>query len=139
MAEPPRLAYGRSMPAMPTCSSCQSSGEVPTDFGPVDCPDCGGAGFLPPRSVLVDWRARDLEQALVTGRPVQPEDLRWLVSELRTARKALTEIIALAHDVDDMDAIAQRIRFAANKALGLYEPAPAAAAAPDATAPSAPS
>jgi hypothetical protein len=44
-----------------------------------------------------------------------------MLTELRQARAALTEIIALAHDVDDSDAIAQRIRFVANRALGLYE------------------
>jgi hypothetical protein len=52
---------------------------------------------------------------------VGASDLTWMLTELRQARAALTDVIALAHDIDDSDAIAQRIRFVANKALGLYE------------------
>jgi hypothetical protein len=70
---------------------------------------------------LVDWRARDIDRAATEGKALSTEDARWLISELRNARSALTQIIALAHDIDDSDAIAVRIRFAANKALGLYE------------------
>jgi hypothetical protein len=102
------------------CANCLSSGEVPTDFGSVDCPDCGGVGYLPSHDVLVDWRSRDIERALAAGRAPDAQDVQWLLSELRTARTALTEIIALAHDVEDPDAISMRIRFAANRALGLY-------------------
>ncbi len=109
------------MSTVPACSSCFASGEVPTDYGAVDCPDCGGAGFLPSRHVLVDWRVRDFEQAVSRGDGLGPSDLKWMLTELRQARAALMEIIALAHDIDDGDAIAQRIRFVANKALGLYE------------------
>jgi hypothetical protein len=104
-----------------SCQSCFGSGEAATDFGVVDCPDCGGAGFLPSKNVLIDWRARDIEQALARGRAAEASDVHFLLSELRSARKALTEIIALAHDAQDPDLIAQRIRFAANRALGLYE------------------
>lgn len=95
----------------------------------VDCPDCGGAGYLPTKSVLVEWRARDIERAVERGRSAEPADVRWLLAELRNARAALTEIIALAHDAQDPDAIAVRIRFAANRALGTYdvESAPASA------------
>ena len=102
------------------CSSCQCSGTLPTDYGPVDCPDCGGAGYLPPRSVLTEWRARDIERGLATARAPDASDARWLLAELRQAREALTSIIALAHDVQDPDAIAMRIRFIANQGLGLY-------------------
>jgi hypothetical protein len=109
-----------SMSTLPACSSCHGSGEVPTDYGAVDCPDCGGAGFLPSRHVLVDWRAHDLEQSLARGEAPGAADVKWMLAELRQARVALTEIIALAHDVDDAEGIAQRIRFVANKALGLY-------------------
>lgn len=113
------------MTTFPACSTCMKTGEIPTDFGPVDCPDCGGAGHLPSRSVLVEWRCRDLERALARGRTPNAADLTWLLAELRTARAALNEILALAHDVDDSDAIAVRIRFAANRALGVYDSAPA--------------
>jgi hypothetical protein len=106
------------MPSGKQCGTCAGSGEAPTDYGPVDCPDCGGSGQLPSRSVLVDWRARDIERALLAGQATAPRDAQWLIDELRLARAALTEIIALAHD--GTDAVSNRIRFAANRALGLY-------------------
>lgn len=102
-----------------TCHSCGGSGEIPTDFGPTDCPDCGGAGFLPARSTLVEWRARDIERAVQAGIHPVPVDIRWLLAELRSTRKALTEVIALAHDATDPDSIAMKIRIIASRALGL--------------------
>ena len=109
------------MAPAPTCVTCAGSGEFPSDRGLVDCPDCGGTGALPPRATWVEWRSRDIDRAAVAGRELRADDARWLLSELRTARTALTEIIALAHDIQDSEAIALRIRFAANRALGLYE------------------
>ena len=109
------------MAQVPSCQSCMGSGEAASDFGPVDCADCGGAGFLPSKSVLVDWRSRDIEHALARGREVREADVRFLLSELRAARAALIDVVALAHDAQDPDAIAPRIRFTANRALGLYE------------------
>lgn len=109
------------MSQMAQCSSCGGTGEAPTDYGSVDCPDCGGSGTLPSRSVLVDWRARDIERAIARGQMPDGADATWLVEEVRRARAALTEIVALAHDVSDEDSIANRIRFVANRALGLYE------------------
>jgi hypothetical protein len=103
------------------CKTCHGSGETPTDYAVLDCPDCGGSGALPSRNVLVDWRARDIERALSAGCSPQASDVRWLLAELRLARGALTDVVALAHDARDPDAIAMRIRFAANRALGLYE------------------
>lgn len=103
------------------CVSCWGTGEHPGDFGSVDCPDCGGSGLLPSRAVLVDWRSRDIERAHAQDDSALSADLRWLIAELRAARGALGEIIALAHDVDDSDRIAQRIRFLANRALGTYD------------------
>ncbi len=112
------------VPESMRCSSCFGTGEAPSDYGVVDCPDCGGAGYLPTKNVLVEWRARDVERAVERGRAAEPADVRWLLAELRNARAALTEIIALAHDAHDPDAIALRIRFAANRALGVYEVSP---------------
>jgi len=102
------------------CESCFGSGALPTDFGMVDCPDCGGAGSLPSKAVLVEWRTRDIERALIAGQPPAPVDVRWLIDELRLARSALTDVISLAHDATDPESIAVKIRFAANRALGLY-------------------
>jgi hypothetical protein len=104
------------------CMSCYGTGETVTNTGPADCPDCGGSGILPTRGVLIEWRARDVERAHGSGDDEAAVHVRWLVSELRSARGALNEIIALAHDLDeDSDRIAQRIRFVANRALGTYE------------------
>jgi len=103
----------------PSCTSCGGTGEIPTDFGPTDCPDCGGAGFLPRKSVLVDWRSRDIERAVSAGIRPAAVDIRWLLAELRSARSALSEVVALAHDVNDDDAIAMKIRVVASRALGL--------------------
>ena len=103
----------------PTCHSCGGSGEIPTDFGPTDCPDCGGAGFLPAKNALVEWRARDIERAVQAGIHPAAVDVRWLLAELRNTRRALTDVIALAHDATDPDSIAMRIRLVAGRALGL--------------------
>jgi hypothetical protein len=103
------------------CTSCQGTGETPTDYGVVDCPDCGGSGLLPSPNVLVEWRVADIERALQAGGAANTTDVKWLLTELRKARKALTEIIALAHDAHDADSIALRIRFSANQALGMYD------------------
>ena len=113
------------MSKLQSCGTCQGSGETPTDFGAVDCPDCGGAGFLPPSNVLSDWRARDIEKRLSSGATPENDDVRWLLAQVRTSRTALTEIIALAHDINDSDAIAMRIRATANRALGMYAIEPA--------------
>lgn len=107
-------------PTASNCLSCHGSGEYPTDSGLIDCPDCGGSGSLPSRKVLVEWRAGDIERAYAGSREAVSADVRWLLAELRIARSALTEIIAFAHDVSDENAIATRIRFLANRALGLY-------------------
>ena len=105
-----------------TCMSCYGTGETVTNTGPADCPDCGGSGILPTRAVLIEWRARDVERAHGAGDDESAVHVRWLVAELRSARSALNEIIALAHDAgEDGDRIAQRIRFVANRALGTYE------------------
>ncbi len=103
----------------PVCHSCGGAGDVPTDFGPVNCPDCGGAGYLPEKRVLTEWRSRDIERAVTSGIIPASVDVRWLLSELRNARKALTEVHALAHDCSDDDGIAMKIRVVASRALGL--------------------
>jgi len=102
------------------CKSCHGSGEVPSEFGPARCPDCGGAGYLPSPHVLVEWRARDIERAHAGAAGGTGGDIRWLLAELRRSRDALTEIAALAQELDE-NPISARIRFAANQALRLYE------------------
>ena len=101
------------------CSTCLGSGEIGTEVGPVDCPDCGGSGALPHPLVAVEWRVRDIERSHASGRDDVSADMRWLIAELRRARTALTEISALAEDAGDSD-IGKRLRFTANRALELY-------------------
>jgi hypothetical protein len=102
------------------CRSCHGSGEVASESGPASCPDCGGAGYLPSPHVLVEWRARDIERAHTGSSSSTGGDVRWLLAELRRAREALTEISALAQELDE-NPVSTRIRFAANQALRLYE------------------
>lgn len=102
------------------CNSCAGSGEVGTEVGPVDCPDCGGSGSLPHPYVLVEWRVRDIEKARAGGSDAVASDIRWLIAELRRARGALTQIASLGADAGDSE-LARRIRFTTNQALELYE------------------
>jgi len=104
------------------CETCNGTGDVPSRIGPAACPDCGGSGLLPEKNVLVDWRTSDIERALNAGITVHPGDVQFLLSELRAARKALTEVVALAHDIDDP--IALRIRHTASGVLGLTDARP---------------
>jgi hypothetical protein len=101
------------------CICCKGAGQVTTDVGPTVCPDCGGAGHLSEQRARVECRARDIERAVSAG--IQPvrADVRWLLSELRMARKALNEVVALAHDAADPDGISLKIRIVAGRALGL--------------------
>jgi hypothetical protein len=103
------------------CSSCYGSGEIGTESGPADCPDCGGSGQLPSPDTLIEWRARDIERAYASRGDATTMDVRWLIAELRRARGALTEIVALAQDASDGDPITMRIRGIASNALGYLE------------------
>lgn len=116
------------MTAESACETCNGTGDVPSRVGPAACPDCGGSGQLPGKSVLVDWRLSDIERALNAGITVHPKDVQFLLSELRSARKALTEVVALAHDIEDPNNIGQRIRMTSTKVLGLDNARPAKSA-----------
>src|SRR5262245_54986388 len=109
------------------CNSCSGSGEVGTESGPVDCPDCGGSGALPHPSVLVEWRMRDIERARASGSDDAASDIRWLIAELRRARTALTEIASLAEDAGESET-ARRLRVTAGQALELFEVQPVTSA-----------
>jgi len=111
---------------------------VPTDDGPVACPDCGGAGVLPTNNVLVEWRAAAIEQAHGGGQGDNAQiaqDVRWLAFELRRARLALTKMLALAEELGEEPA-GQQLRFIANEALGLYPIAAATGPRAKASSPS---
>jgi hypothetical protein len=116
------------------CSSCSGSGEVGTEAGPVDCPDCGGSGALPHASVLVEWRMRDIERARGADTDDAASDIRWLIAELRRARTALTEIQSLAEDAGESET-ARRLRVTAGQALELFEVHPVSSPAPSGGSP----
>jgi hypothetical protein len=102
------------------CQSCSGTGELGTDSGVVDCPDCGGSGLLPHPHTLAEWRMRDIEREHGANHEAVAADVRWLIAELRRARAALTEIIALAQDGESVDAAA-RIKLTAVRSLEFYE------------------
>lgn len=114
------------------CNSCTGSGELGTGAGILDCPDCGGEGYLPHPSVLVDWRARDIEAAYAKSRDSAAADILWLVTELRKARRALTEVVTVAQEssqdssrgpasTPEHVSLLQRISVTAGCALSLFE------------------
>ncbi len=100
------------------CESCLGTGEYPTDYGMVDCPDCGGSGHMPSRRVVVERRLRDVERALEGGLRLKQDDMRWLLLEIRTMRQALRTVVALSHDGTDETSVSAQIRRTAEKALG---------------------
>jgi hypothetical protein len=102
------------------CHSCSGTGELGTDAGVVDCPDCGGSGLLPHPHTLVEWRMRDIEREYGSRREAVAADVRWLISEVRRAREALTEIVALAQEGESADATG-RIQMLAVRALEYYD------------------
>jgi hypothetical protein len=102
------------------CHSCSGTGELGTDGGVVDCPDCGGSGLLPHPHTLVEWRMRDVEREYGSSHEAVAADVRWLIAEVRRAREALTEIVALAQDGDPADTVA-RIQMVGVRALEFYE------------------
>jgi hypothetical protein len=102
------------------CQTCYGEGEVPTDDGPVACPDCGGAGTLPHPDTLIEWRLREIEVVHTAPGSEMANDLRWLAFELRRARAALTELLAMVDELDDSP-MSTRMRFVASRALSLYD------------------
>jgi hypothetical protein len=104
------------------CQTCHGEGSVGSELGAARCPDCGGTGTLPGRDVLVEWRVTQIERVHGGKSDEVSGHIRWLAFELRKARQALNQVIALSAELDEEHAIAQRIRFVANDALGLYQP-----------------
>lgn len=119
------MGIKRPGPGQRQCNSCSGTGELGTEVGLVDCPDCGGSGVLPHPNVLVEWRMRDIEKARGGEVDAVASDFRWLIAELRRARTALTDIAALAEDAGDSEPV-QRIRMIAGQALALFEVVPVA-------------
>lgn len=67
---------------------------------------------------MVERRLRDVERAVDGGLRLKPDDMRWLLLEVRTLRQALRSVVALSHDGNDESTSATQIRRTAEKALG---------------------
>jgi hypothetical protein len=80
--------------------------------------------------VLVEWRSREIERLYARGDRQIAQDIDWLIFEIRRARSALTNLLALADEVAD-DATTKQMRFIASEALGLYPPEPTDQAHPE--------
>jgi hypothetical protein len=107
----------------PKCESCYGEGSLPSDQGPMACPDCGGSGVLPRPDTHVEWRLREIERTFGVGSEEAAQAVRWLAFELRRARAALTEVLALSGELPDSAELV-RLRFSANRALSLYDEVP---------------
>lgn len=105
-------------PTINGCASCYGTGEIVTESGPVDCPDCMGVGRTP-RGEVMEWRLRDIERAHGSHPNDCVTDIRWLLFELRRHREALLQIFTRCQDIDDT-ALAAELRHLANGALDLY-------------------
>jgi hypothetical protein len=105
------------------CQTCYGTGEIVTEHGPVDCPDCYGDGKAAHGGTKMEWRLRDIEKTYRAGpgRKESLTDIMWLVHELRQAREALVLILTRCQDADESDEMAKYVRNQAMAALGLYE------------------
>jgi hypothetical protein len=108
------------------CASCQGAGEIGTDHGPVDCPDCFGEGRQLDPPTRLEWRLRDIERTHPGGAHGCDADMRWLVFELRRSREALLQILSRCQDDGDGagGGLSAELRHVANRALGLYPTRP---------------
>lgn len=105
------------------CESCYGQGSLPSDQGPMACPDCGGSGVLPRPDTHVEWRLREIERTFGVGSEEPAQAVRWLAFELRRARAALMEVLALSGELADSAEVV-RVRFSVNRALSLYDEVP---------------
>lgn len=105
------------------CKTCFGTGEIGTEVGAGACPDCGGSGELPDPSVLVEWRARDIEAHHMKNPAPGSPDVLWLIAELRRTRTALGEVLSLTTELEESD-LSVAIRAIANRALETYPMAP---------------
>jgi DnaJ-class molecular chaperone len=111
---------GRMQERSDGCQTCYGTGEIVTEHGAVDCPDCYGDGVSANRGNKMEWRLRELEKTYRSNH-ASFADVMWLVHEVRKAREALVLILTRCQDADDGDDIARYARTRAMEALGLYE------------------
>jgi hypothetical protein len=103
-----------------SCTTCYGTGEVVGENGSAICAHCFGDGLPPGQGAKVEWRLREIERNQPAGGRDREADILWLVHELRRNRDALVRVLTMCQDADEADAVALRIRFEINQALGLY-------------------
>ena len=101
------------------CHTCYGTGEVVTEQGPSNCPDCYGDGKQANSGNKFEWRLRELERHYRTKNGESLSDVMWLVHELRQARDALVLILTRCQDADESDDMARYVRRQSMEALGL--------------------
>lgn len=104
------------------CVTCFGTGELVTEAGATDCPDCAGQGVMPTRDVLTELRISELTRKYAKQGSEAADDIRWLTTEVGRARTSLRKIVALAMDGRDDDPVLAQVRGTAYDALGLYDP-----------------
>ena len=104
------------------CATCYGTGEIVTEQGAVNCPDCFGEGRQLAGGAAVEWRLRELERVYAGEEREVHADVQWLLHEVRRAREALVRILTLCHDADEGDTLAREIKYQANEALQIYAP-----------------
>ncbi len=104
------------------CVTCFGTGEIVTEAGATDCPDCAGQGVMPTRDVLTELRVSELSRRYSRDGSEAADDVRWLLGEVARARTSLRKVVALAMDGRDDDLVLAQVRGTAYDALGLYDP-----------------
>jgi hypothetical protein len=110
------------VPEQAKCTTCYGEGDIVNELGSQRCPDCRGTGKQLGRAERSEHRLRDIEVALLGGTPPSEADVRWLIFEVREAKKALLGILSITQDADEQDRVALDVKYMANEALGVYAP-----------------
>jgi hypothetical protein len=104
------------------CRSCQGTGELPSEMGPMECADCHGLGHLPSGRALAERRLRELERKYRDDPEEHARDVQWLIAEVRRAHDALVQILTAGQEAEPGEAVGQKVVFLANEVLGVYQP-----------------
>jgi hypothetical protein len=103
------------------CASCYGTGEMVTEQGCADCPDCFGRGRSSGGGAGVEWKLRALESRYGDLSSDVATDVQWLMHEVRRGREALVRILTRCQDANEDDQLARDVCFEVNEALGLYD------------------
>jgi hypothetical protein len=103
-----------------TCLTCLGGGEVSSERGLANCPDCDGTGKIGDIFRRTEHRLREVEKKVARQDGEAATDVRWLITELRMCRDSLLKVMTAAQDGSSNDELLRRIQFEANEALGVY-------------------